>query len=267
MAKEKDKVTDDELDVASKETTDNDDSVTDSDAIKDVEKKKEEEGEETVESLKEKLKESHKERSRLGRRISAIERESIERNERLESAIGKIESFTVGSRQQENDVVDDEYLTASKLNQVLNAREQKTNDDINVYQRDYKRALSRLGDNEELEFYDAVVAEMTKTGSPFNDILSDNPYADAEINYLRATKAVLKKANAPKKNPLEGKKPDGALGVGGDTTITDKRTFTMPKLDADSQDYFNYVKRKGMKDTSIEKAFTKDDVNPSKIGL
>jgi hypothetical protein len=86
--------------------------------------------------------------------------------------------------------------------------------------------------------YDAVIAEMqSMTYDPSND-----PKRDAEINFYKAERAYLRKKIAPpRKNPLEGKKPEEKIGVATAQKTVVKEPAT-PKLDAAAQSYLDFVR-------------------------
>ncbi len=259
------KVTDEMLNAASDadDAANNGDSVTNEsdNGTEDVKKDAEnlDDGEDT-EKLKDKLKHYQDERSGFGRRLSAMEKDAQDRNDRLESVLNRIESLTGNSRSNSatedvDDVDDDVPITKSEIRKMLREDKESEIKETSRYSQNYLRQFNKLGRMEDPEYYDSIFKEMEKN---FNNKLTGNPMVDAELNYDKAEKALLKKtlASSIRKNPLKGNKPDGALGVGGDTTTVTKGSFVLPKLDEHATAFMAYAKKNNMSEKRIEKALS-----------
>ena len=101
----------------------------------------------------------------------------------------------------------------------------------------YIQTINRLGSDETEEDHKDIYDEMM---SHFNVRYSENPVVDAEKNYLKATRSVLKKRTAEpakKVNPLKGNKPKAPLGAGSNSETMAKKTKPMPKFDEAAQDF------------------------------
>jgi len=260
------KVTDEMLAAASDadDVANNNDSVTDEsdNGAEEPEAKKEDgnsDDEEDTEKLKEKLKRYQDERSGFGRRLSTMEKEIQERNDRLDAVLDRMESLAGNSRDNaiNDDIDNDMPLTKAELKKLLREeRELETKESLH-YSQNYLRQFSKMGRTEDPEYYDAIFKEMEKN---FNNKITGNPIVDAELNYDKAEKALLKKtlASSVKKNPLKGEKIKEALGVGGDSNMGKSKDFVMPKLDKAAAAFMEYAKHKNMSQERIERALTKD---------
>lgn len=193
--------------------------------------------------------EDHKERSKLGRRLSAMEQEAEARGTRLDATLDKMEAF-LSSNPNANATTETDYdepLTKKDIDKFMEDREYKTKIAQGKYEQGYLQYVSKLGQQEDPEFHEEIQEEMMKN---FNVKYSRDPVADAERNYLRATRAILKKGSPSKENPLKGNKPKSALGVAGDTQMKDNKEFVMPALDEDAKDF---IKRKGLSEEQVKK--------------
>lgn len=230
---------------------DTDKTVTDSEAsAKDSQEAKlavtgEEEGLDEEGKAKE---EEHKERSRLGRRVSAIEEEVDYRNRRIDGMLEKMEGFLSSTSKTSNyeSEVNDMPLTKKDFDRLTYEREKRRREDRTRYESNYLQHIKRLGQSEDPDLHDEIYGEMMKN---FNVRHSSDPVADAERNYYRATRAVLKKASPKKEVPLKGEKAKGA-GVGGDTVMKEKEA-ALPELDEYAKEY---VKSRGLSEEKVRKA-------------
>lgn len=186
------------------------------------------------------------ERSRLGRRFSALEN-------RVDSVLEKIESWKPepAPAPTESYEDDDMPMTRADLRNYISSEKKREADAAKSYDASYSKAVIQMGlDEEDDATFDAIVSKMN---SDYNKKYSNDPVVDAERNYLRAAKAVLREAK--KGNPLtknEGKVNKG-LGISGDTTVTNPEE-KMPELDEAA---LEYVKKTGMTDEQVKEAFTR----------
>jgi len=208
----------------------------------------EESATETEKEVSEEEKEEQKERSRLGRRLSKMEQTLSDFMERtgqvLETYQPREEKVT---KQTLTELQDDDIVTVRDLKRLLSEEQNRTMTAQKEYEGGYVRHLKTLGGDEDPDLNEEIVKEMMTN---FNIRHSNDPQADAERNYYRAARVVLKKATPDKKNPLKGEKPKGATGVGGDTALKD-RDLPIPELDEYAKEF---VQKVGMKEDSIKKA-------------
>lgn len=192
------------------------------------------------------------ERSKLGRKVKYIEDTVQSFQESFEEKMNRLEGLLVSSnRKQDTDesylrdyeAGDDEEIigTKAELKQFLTDYNKETESarqkNQAKYERDYVQTIKRLGSEETEEDHKDIYDEMM---SHFNVRHSNNPLMDAEKNYLKATRSVLKKkvaAPVEKKNPLKGNKPKAPLGAGGNNETMPKKIKPMPKFDAAAQDF------------------------------
>lgn len=165
------------------------------------------------------------ERSKLGRRVSQMEQLVNSINEKLD--------FIASSSKKEEALVNDpeELLTAKEALELFEKlgtkKEQEQLRAKQQYEKTYLQVANSLSDEED---HEEVFKEMLEN---YNVKHSNDPKADAIINYKNAKIAILqKKINTPKV-PLKGEKPKVPLGVNAGSKVqTPKKS--MPKLDPDS---------------------------------
>lgn len=238
-----DKVSDSELDDAIEEEVATEDAAA---GEEETNEKKEEEGaEEEKEEVEETGKseeaaEEHKVSSRLGRKVKNLEDRiaAYESVERQKEPVEELDS-------------EDETSVSMKDVRVLIAKAKKEDEETKTaYNNTYLQTAISLSEHEDEEFANTVLDEMDTN---FNTLYSDDPTKDAEMNYLKAQNAVLRKTqNKGKENPLKGDKPKAALGVTGGDTNT-QSTFKMPKLDEHAQDL---IKHSNFTEEDIRDALT-----------
>ena len=176
-------------------------------------------GEEAAEEIPDEP-EDHRERSRLGRRVSEIERRIDERLAALEELIREsrpLDSLRAAEPidEAEEEVefpyaekeIFDRYLER-KFRELQRAEQERAEAEHRQYQRTYTRAAEVM-----LSQYEPDVAakiEEALRSEKFDRRWSDDPFADLERNFKAAREYVMgsKKKKAPKRRA-------GALGVGG----------------------------------------------------
>jgi len=186
------------------------------------------------------LPKEHKERSDLGRKVAAYHR----RMDELDNKFDRIMNYLENSQKPKDDPLDEldpnEPITIKDVEAMMARRENEKKSREKTYNDNYVRTVAGLGGDMDQDEYDAVIAEMQSiTYNP-----SEDPVKDAEINFYRAERAYLRKKIAQpvqKKNPLEGKTPEGKIGVATSQKTVVKQT-AMPKLDADAQAYIDFVR-------------------------
>ena len=200
------------------------------------------------------------ERSKLGRRVSAIESSIQTLVEELRTVIkqtGKEDTPT----DEEEDIWTDEddengYVTKKDLTgfyQKLRMQEAKEADRVksetDKYNSDYNSVFQEFGKTGDAEFHAEVLQEMK---AHHNFKRSNSGLLDAELNYLKAKDAVLQKKATEHENPLDKNKGKDAknLGVPSDTVVPGK-IGALVKLDKYAEEF---VSRVGMSEDSVKKA-------------
>lgn len=212
--------------------------------------------------------EEQRERSRLGRKLAAMERTLAEREEAHAREMTDLKNLllaTVSSKegnggQTEEDVPDDTYLTAADVRKLLKKelREQapvvmnqmtEAQKQAQVqYERSYMKHLDNLAAEEDETVHEAIVKEMLEN---FNVKHSSDPAADAERNYYRAAASMAKKAGGLKRQVnVKGGKDSLPSGVGGDSKSRTKEA-EIPELDEAALDF---VQKTGMSPESVKRA-------------
>ena len=144
----------------------------------------------------------------------------------------------------------EDSITVGTLDRLLDAREQQKTQQITDYDKAYLGAYNQLAASVSEAEAAAIVEEMKVLSyDP-----SNNAAKDAEVNFLKAERAMLRKQLAKPKekiNPVTGKKEHSALG-----TVTTQKTVTkdavLPKLDAAGTSYLEFVAREDGADKAQE---------------
>lgn len=172
--------------------------------------------------------EENAERSRLGRKVKELEAQ-LSGIGTLQEQVARMASL-LESKQETND--EDEIVTTKTLSSYLQRQEQESKQKKQAYEKDYTSAFTRYGAED--DNFDTVWQEMVDN---HNVIHTGDPKVDAQINYLAAQNALLRKPN----NPLKGKGQD-VKGVNTPDT-TKQNPKGMPTLDPVAEDF---VKRMGI---------------------
>ena len=191
------------------------------------------------------------ERSKLGRKVKYIEDTVLGFQEQFEARMNRLDGLLASNNRQADtggyeaeDDPDEEFIgTKAELKKFLNDYNrdqdaQRQSSQIK-YEQDYVKTINRLGSEETEEDHKDIYDEMM---SHFNVKYSENPMVDAEKNYLKATRSVLKKRTAKpakKLNPLKGNKPKAPLGAGNSSETMTKKKKPIPKFDDAAQDFMN----------------------------
>ena len=254
MAKEKPTVSDAELDAAVVDDPSAEPVVEpDTEGEKTDEEKQAEL--EAAEAEEAKLKEEeHKERSALGRKVKGIE-------ERFDSLDGKIDELMAGMKPSEPDD-DEDFVPSTKkeLDDYLTKWKAGETQKDRKYQDDYMLGIGKYREEEDFK---EIKEELNKN---FNFRNSDNGVLDAEVNYLKASRAYLKKklSGVKPESPLKGDPPKGPLGVGSDGEPIEEGEPSVPKLDEHAQAFVDKV---GMSKESVKDALTGETPSYLKGGV
>lgn len=199
--------------------------------------------------------EDNSERSKLGRKVAAL----FNKQDRLETTLEKLtellEKTQSGLYKNDNtdadaDEDEDIILTKDQLESYLAQREAKRQSEAKEYESGYIQKVSELGLDLDPQEHEAIVDEMMRN---FNVRYSSDPAADAERNYLKAERAVLRKkmASQKKNNPLKGEKSRSPLGVANNQSV-EKKSPPLPDLDDEAKEFLAYI-RKTSGDEEAEK--------------
>ena len=200
-------------------------------------------------------------RSKLGRRVSAIESS-------IQTLVDELRTIMKPAGKEEppeedllSDEDDDEYVTKKTLTgfyQKLRMQETREADRVksetDKYNNDYNSVFQELGKTVDAELHTEVLQEMK---AHHNFKRSNSGVLDAELNYLKAKDAVLQKKSAGPKNPLDKNKGKDAqnLGSPSDTIVTGKADTPL-KLDKYAEAFYSWTKSTPlpMSEDSVKKA-------------
>jgi len=228
--------------------------------VEEKELSKEEPEKDTLEKEPEEIEEplDNAERSRLGRRVSAIEssiQTLVDEFRTIMKSAGKDDTPTYDTDLL-SDEDGDEYVTKKDLpkfyesQRMREAKEaERIKRDTDKYNNDYNSVFQELGKTVDADFHTEVLQEM-KANHNFKR--SNSGVLDAELNYLKAKDAILQKKSAGPQNPLDKNKDKNTENLGGpsDTIVTGKAD-TPVKLDKYAAEF---VARVNMSEDSVKKA-------------
>ena len=200
----------------------------------------------------------HKDRSKLGRKVA-------EMGTKMDDFFDRMGTFMEVNRAPaapapkapENpyaNVDDDGEVVTTKdvlkiVNDLQTYNQSRLSHEQIQYEEVYKSQLNELGRTEDKGTHQEIVDEMMQN---FNVKYSTDGISDAERNYFKAARAVLKKKNADPENPLKGGGDGKGLGVGGDSKDKSK-DVKLPEMDDVTKDY---IARMGIKEETVKKAFS-----------
>lgn len=194
--------------------------------------------EESAEEADEGLPKEHKERSDLGRKVSAMHRRMDEYDNKFDRLISLFES-NASKRDDSHDPDPDEPLTYRDWERLSAKRDEEKQREQKKYDDKYKRTVQSLGTDLTDSEWNEVVDELSNI--PLNS--TGNPEFDAERNFLKAERAILRKKLAKpveRKNPLKGEqKPPGVA----DSQKPVVKEAVEPKLSGAAQSYLKMVER------------------------
>lgn len=182
---------------------------------------------------------NHAARSELGRKVAAYHR----RLDMLEEKLGKLDEFDskintliqyLNKPEEEEEIDPDMPMTLRDFVRIQQRTQQQQAQLAEAYNNAYVSKITAMARDVDEEYLQAVMEEMKNiTYTPTAD-----PERDAELNFLRAERQLLKKEMGAKKNPLRGESPGGTLKK-QPTTKTGK---PLPKLNAAAEDYLAYIR-------------------------
>uniref|UniRef100_A0A6M3JZL5 Uncharacterized protein n=2 Tax=viral metagenome TaxID=1070528 RepID=A0A6M3JZL5_9ZZZZ len=171
-------------------------------------------------------------RSKLGRRVSAIETKIDSFMDEMRSLIKKENPDEF----HEDDIDPDEPLTLRQLEKL----EEKKTRLSGQYNSDYNNQIRQLEMEEDETSHATIMDEFLKN---HNIKRSSNGGNDAKLNYLNAQIAVLKRSQKTKLNPLEKNDEKKVKGLGTPSGSTsDGAKGSQIKLDPDTKDLIDYFR-------------------------
>lgn len=200
----------------------------------------------------------HKESSRLGRKFKGLE-------SRFDQILARLDQLAKPTEKEPEIEIPEVIMTPEDVEKVLQARDAKLrkgqSDQVQEqakYEQGYLKTLDALeDDNEDLhgEVMELITSNAKKGSFEFNRKYSDNPVADARINYAEAKAFLLKsklssgKPSVPERKNKSEKQP--IQPAAAETKTTTKTEKAMPKLDGYAASYVEYLKRNGATDAEI----------------
>ncbi len=194
------------------------------------------------------------EKSRLGRRLKAIEEARVKDSETLQMILERLGNKPDDStKTEELDDPDIDLEEIARLEKLDRYREKKRQESIDKYQASYKAEVAKYKDDPEYE--DALA--LMKTKPEFDKIYTGDPARDAELNFEKAARAALRVkgvAKGKEKPPVHGDDLDEEVSTGLSGTSTNPhRAIKAPKLDDTAKEYIAFIEqREGKKMTDEE---------------
>lgn len=195
----------------------------------------------------------HKEKSKLGIRVSKMERGIESIKDEIRSNFEKLmesQRSQQPTRDEFNEIPDDEYLTGKQVKELLRKHvpeiaEKVTVDRQNLMANSKKKYVDtyldtfasmseteELSDEESKKVYQTMLEKFDVDHSK-----GTNPSGDAQINFYRALRFMEKSKT---KNPLKGGKPEIPIGVGGGDIVKGKATPTI-KLSPEAEAFMRSI--------------------------
>ena len=193
--------------------------------------------------------EEHAERSKLGRKVAAME-EKFDRilsaleqqNQRREAPVQPQIPPSMTRRQENPEEIPDIVATPEDVIKVLEARERRRNTTQQAYEQDYTWQVEQER-HMNPDLHEEVVQEML-TNPDFNRKRTGHPIADAQYNYALALKAALRKESSRQRATGPNLKQESAEGIGVSSTVTTTHASPkMSKLSPEAQYFLNKTGR------------------------
>jgi hypothetical protein len=198
------------------------------------------------------------ERSRLGRKVKYIEDSVgnlqstlLEKMEYLQNLMYSRSSAAGPEASPEED--DDGIYTRGDLRREITRMKTEEERANSTYNSAYSQVIGKLSSDLSEDEFSEIDREFRTS---FNFRHSNDPTADAERNWYKAERAVLrKKLAAPKREiPLKTEKPSAPLGGSGGTKVDTKKTSSI-KLDAAAREF---IRRTGMSEEKAMRILSKN---------
>lgn len=191
----------------------------------------------------------HKESSKLGRKLKGL-------YDKVDSLTNELEALRKPPKTEPEIEVPEVISTPEDIDKYLAARSEKLQRDQKEYEKNYLGQVNQFKATEEDEtFYDEVVAEITRDGSPFNRrFKGGSAFSDARVNYAEAKAFLISKKMSGKKKVPDRETADAPpIQPAASATRTTAKTVSLPHLDAEATAYVGYLRRQGMTDEDIAK--------------
>ena len=200
----------------------------------------------TPEEEKKEVPEDHP--TKLGRRVKGLETTLAEMNQKLDAFLSRSEAHDK-EPVKENEDLPEIVSTPEDVFKVNRFLKKKEQEEQKIYSSNYLNIFRSLGSRDQ-ELYAEIYDEMIKN---FNVRYSDDPQADARINYAEAKAALLSRKFAPLKPNVKGKKSGIPTDLGVESREEPSSTEAI-HLDDLAKDF---VKSTGMKEESIRESLKK----------
>lgn len=192
-------------------------------------------------------------RSRLGRKVANVERQLAEMNASLNRFFMPKMASTADVAIKTDDTTeeDDDYDSPMTRRDVKTFMEQETAKKeaaTQTYFKNYVKSVYDIGTNEkDTALYGEVIKELDNVAKYPQQ--TGDAQIDARLNYLSARNTILehKLRITPKTTPLDKntRKDAGPPASYGGGNTNRQTSAKMPKLDADAQNYLDYMRSSG----------------------
>ena len=195
--------------------------------------------------------EDNAERSRLGRKVAALETQ-------LQTALQALQEQ---AKPPADPVDPDDLVTVGKLDEYLGQAERRKQAVVKQYNAASQQELLKYGK----QYKDEDWLEIVKMAESNWEYATRNPAVDTRLNFREAERKFLqgkiKKGKTPV-NPLEKNKDQNPTNLGGESgaELAPPKEQAKPQLDKYAQDLVN---RTGMSDESVDDALNN---SPSHLG-
>ena len=214
--------------------------------VKEVEKEVEDK---EVEEVEEKVPDvENAEKSKLGRKVAAMERN-------FNMFMEEMRQFATATAPKKAEVEedDDTPLTKKDVERYLEERSTKKALEEKAYSNKYITKMVTL--TEELD--ETVLDEvLTEVDSKYNKKRTGNPDMDAQLDYLEAYNGILARKSGKKSNPLEKNKDKKVKGLG--ISGEEKNSVSSKKEIALDHEAAAFAKQMGLSPEEIEDALSNE---------
>ena len=170
-----------------------------------------------------------------------------------------------GTQEQSYRPEEEVVTTAADVFKVMEHYEKQKTQRRDQYSNEFLREVQRLG-NESPDIHAEITREMFEiANSPYNVKYSENPVADANLNYSKAMRSVFTKKYASSTNrpagPPQGVRPTVASNAVPISTQTPGVSDQKTKIDRVASEYLNSIARSpygAMTEESVKTALAGD---------
>jgi len=195
------------------------------------------------------------ERSQLGRRVKRMEDEQRAFMQRMDEYMQGLQNHDPQNTPDSEMVIS----TAADVEKILEKRERAKEKARQSYEQNFLQEVTSLG-YENPDIHAEVTREMFEVpNSPFNQIKTGNPTADAHWNYSRALKSVLAKRYANPARPQGQPNRPNAVNVSTGVPIGTRTQTSVPAPIQLDEHASLLVKRLGIPPEKIQKVLGKEN--------